>query len=94
MTTRFVDYGFADCPNRERQPDPPPSAYINGVVTPHAAFLALNQGRQIMAAISNALALDMLRDAFVTRNFRHALRPVIKVERFNAGARSREHDAY
>ena len=23
------------------QPDPPPSAYTNGVVTPHAAFLAL-----------------------------------------------------
>ena len=36
-----VDRGFGDCPGREPQPDPPPSAYTNGVVTPHAAFLAL-----------------------------------------------------
>jgi len=37
----LVDHGFAGCPGREPQPDPPPSAYTNGVVTPHAAFLAL-----------------------------------------------------
>ena len=37
----FVDHGFPGCPGREPQPDPPPSAYTNGVVTPHAAFLAL-----------------------------------------------------
>ena len=37
----LVDHGFAGCPDREPQPDPPPSAYTNGVVTPHAAFLAL-----------------------------------------------------
>ena len=37
----FVDQGFAGCPGRDPQPDPPPSAYTNGVVTPHAAFLAL-----------------------------------------------------
>lgn len=37
----LVDRGFGDCPGREPQPDPPPSAYTNGVVTPHAAFLAL-----------------------------------------------------
>jgi hypothetical protein len=37
----YVDRGFAGCPGREPQPDPPPSAYTNGVVTPHAAFLAL-----------------------------------------------------
>jgi hypothetical protein len=37
-----VDHGWDDpaCP-RAAQPDPPPSAYTNGVVTPHAAFLAL-----------------------------------------------------
>jgi hypothetical protein len=35
----LVDYGFA--PFRAAQPDPPPSAYTNGVVTPHASFLAL-----------------------------------------------------
>ena len=37
----LVDHGFAGCPNRPAVPDPPPSAYTNGVVTPHAAFLAL-----------------------------------------------------
>jgi hypothetical protein len=38
----FVDHGFAGCPGaHEPKPDPPPSAYTNGVVTPHAAFLAL-----------------------------------------------------
>ncbi|MDQ3127769.1 MAG: DUF3131 domain-containing protein [Chloroflexota bacterium] len=35
----FVDRGFAGC--RDGKPDPAPSAYTNGVVTPHAAFLAL-----------------------------------------------------
>jgi hypothetical protein len=37
----LVDHGFAGCPGRDPQPDPPASAYTNGVVTPHAAFLAL-----------------------------------------------------
>ena len=40
-TSTLVDHGFAGCPGRPAQPDPPPSAYTNGVVTPHAAFLAL-----------------------------------------------------
>lgn len=37
----LVDHGFAGCPDRPAVPDPPPSAYTNGVVTPHASFLAL-----------------------------------------------------
>jgi hypothetical protein len=37
----LVDHGFPGCPNRPAQPDPRPSAYTNGVVTPHASFLAL-----------------------------------------------------
>jgi Putative glucoamylase/RTX calcium-binding nonapeptide repeat (4 copies)/Protein of unknown function (DUF3131) len=37
----LVDSGFPGCPDREPKPPPPPSAYTNGVVTPHAAFLAL-----------------------------------------------------
>ena len=37
----LIDRGFAGCPDREPQPDPPRSAYTNGVVSPHAAFLAL-----------------------------------------------------
>jgi hypothetical protein len=36
----FIDHGYSGC--REPViPDPPPSAYTNGVVTPHAAFMAL-----------------------------------------------------
>jgi Putative glucoamylase/Protein of unknown function (DUF3131) len=42
----FVDHGFAGCPGRDPKPDPPPSAYTNGVVTPHAAFLALRWAPQ------------------------------------------------
>ena len=37
----LVDAGFPGCPDREPKPAPPPSEYTNGVVTPHAAFLAL-----------------------------------------------------
>jgi hypothetical protein len=37
----LVDHGFAGCPDRPAQPDPAPAKYTNGVVTPHAAFLAL-----------------------------------------------------
>jgi len=37
----FVDNGFAGCPGHHPKPDPKPSAYTNGVVTPHASFLAL-----------------------------------------------------
>ena len=131
----FVDHGFPGCPGGEPAPDPAPSTYTNGVVTPHAAFLALrwapeaalanlanlerdfaiytewgfrdsvnvdtglvspyylalDQG-MIMAAIGNALAHDMLREAFVTPEFRRALRRVIAVEAFNASPRSHEPD--
>jgi hypothetical protein len=125
----LVDHGFPSC-DRDPQPDPPPSAYTNGVVTPHAAFLALrwapgptlanlaklkadfniygkwgfrdsvnvdsgfvsdsylslDQGI-IMAAIGNALANDVLRNAFATKSVREALQPVIGMETFNAGPR-------
>jgi len=37
----LIDHGWPGCEGRDPQPDPPPSAYTNGVVTPHAAFLAL-----------------------------------------------------
>ncbi len=127
----YVDRGFAGC--RDGAPDP--TTYPNGVVTPHAAFLALrwapdmaldnlanlrddfdgmygewgfrdtvnvdtgfvsgtNAGTSaylsldqgiIMAAIGNALAGDMLRDAFATKTVRKALQPVMSLETFNAG---------
>ncbi len=126
----FVDRGFAGC-GRDPKPDPQPSAYTNGVVTPHAAFLALRWAPKavladvaklkadfqiydhwgfhdsvnvqtgtvsnsylsldqgiIMGAIGNALAHGVLRDAFATRDFRHALRPLIGMETFNAGPRN------
>ncbi len=126
----YVDHGFAGCPGRPAKADPPPSAYTNGVVTPHASFLALrwapndvlanlaklksdfaiydkwgfhdsvnvqtgtvskaflslDQGI-VMGAIGNALAGDMLRNAFATKDVRKALQPVIGLETFNAGPR-------
>jgi Putative glucoamylase/Protein of unknown function (DUF3131) len=45
----LVDHGFPGCDGsggRPAQPDPPSSAYRNGVVTPHAAFLALRYAPQ------------------------------------------------
>jgi hypothetical protein len=117
---------------RAPQPDPPPSRYTDGVVTPHAAFLALrwapdmtlenlanlesdfpgiyggwgfrdsvnvdsghvsdaylslDQGI-IMAAIGNALADDILRDAFATKAVRTVLQPIINMETFSAGPRN------
>jgi hypothetical protein len=122
-----VNRGYEGC--RPPEPDPPPSAYTNGVVTPHAAFLALrwapdmtlenlanlrddfadlygpwgfrdsvnvDSGRVsdfylsldqgiIMAAIGNALAGDVLRDAFASKDVRKALQPVMSIEEFGAG---------
>ena len=42
LDSTLVDRGFdhPDC-TRPGTPDPPQSAYTNGIVTPHAAFLAL-----------------------------------------------------
>jgi hypothetical protein len=126
----LVDRGFEGC--RPGAEDPPPSAYTNGVVTPHAAFLALrwapdmtlenlanlredfpgiygdwgfrdsvnvDTGRVsdfylsldqgiVMAAIGNALAGDLLRDAFATKDVRAALQPVMSIEEFGSGPRS------
>jgi hypothetical protein len=49
----LVNRGFAGCPGREPVPDPPRSAYTNGVVTPHAAFLALRyRPRETMANLA------------------------------------------
>lgn len=42
----LIDNGFAGCPDRPAVPNPPPSAYTNGVVTPHAAFLGLRYAPQ------------------------------------------------
>jgi hypothetical protein len=50
----LVDRGFdrPDCP-RPAKPDPPQSAYTNGIVTPHATFLALRyRPREALAALA------------------------------------------
>jgi hypothetical protein len=54
----LVDHGFAGCPGRDPQPDPPPSAYTNGVVTPHAAFLALRYAPEAAMTDIEKLARD------------------------------------
>jgi hypothetical protein len=47
----LVDAGFPGCPGRDAKPAPPQSAYTNGVVTPHAAFLGLRWDHE--AVLSN-----------------------------------------
>jgi hypothetical protein len=55
----LVDHGFPGCPGAHPpQPDPPPSAYTNGVVTPHAAFLALGIAPEAATANLARLARD------------------------------------
>jgi hypothetical protein len=50
----LVDRGFAGCRGRDPVPDPPRSAYTNGVVTPHAAFLALRyRPHRVMANLAH-----------------------------------------
>jgi Putative glucoamylase/RTX calcium-binding nonapeptide repeat (4 copies) len=54
----LVDRGYPGCPGRPPQPDPPPSAYTDGVVTPHAAFLALRyRPRETLANLARLEAL-------------------------------------
>ena len=54
----LVDHGFAGCPDRPALPDPPPSDYTDGVVTPHAAFLALRWAPREAAANLRRLERD------------------------------------
>jgi hypothetical protein len=51
------------------------------------SYLSLDQGI-VMASIGNALADDVLRDAFATKSVRNALQPIIGMETFGAGPRS------
>jgi hypothetical protein len=55
----LVDHGY-DAPGCERpaQPDPPQSAYTNGVVTPHAAFLGLRYAPDAALSDIRRLAAD------------------------------------
>jgi hypothetical protein len=58
----LVDRGFPGCPGRDPVPDPPQSAYTNGVVTPHAAFLALRYRPRL--ALSNLRRLESMPGVF------------------------------
>src|SRR5258705_6671145 len=68
-----VDHGFAGCPGAHAAvPDPPPQAYTNGVVTPHAAFLALRFAPEATLADVTALA-DRFPDMYGTWGFRDSV---------------------
>ena len=54
----LVDHGFGDCPGGEPVPDPPATAYTNGVVTPHAVFLALRYRPQ--QALANLATIEAM----------------------------------
>lgn len=118
------DPGFGEC----RPATAPTPDFGDGVVTPHAAFLAMmhepdqafrnlrrierelgaygaggffdavavGSGRiarrylsldqaMVLGAIGNVMSRDVLRDAFCTKEFTRALKPVISMERFGAG---------
>jgi hypothetical protein len=62
-----VDYGFPPC----RTGAPPPAAYGEGVVTPHASFLALDFDRD--AALANLAALREHFDVYGAGGFYDAV---------------------
>jgi hypothetical protein len=67
----LVDHGFEGCPGRDPVPDPPPSAYTNGVVTPHAAFLALRWAPA--ATLANLARLERDFDVYTPWGFRDSV---------------------
>jgi hypothetical protein len=67
----LVDHGFAGCPGRPATPDPAPSAYTDGVVTPHAAFLALRYRRS--AALRDLAHLEAMPGVFGRWGFRDSV---------------------
>jgi hypothetical protein len=68
-----VDHGWDDpsCA-RAAQPDPAPADYSNGVVTPHAAFLALRFAPDATVADATALA-DRFRHMYGKWGFRDSV---------------------
>jgi hypothetical protein len=67
----LVDAGFPGCPGRDPQPEPPPAAYTNGVVTPHASFLALRWAPR--AALANLANLRRDFDVYGKWGFRDSV---------------------
>ena len=67
----LVDPGFEGCPERDPQPVPQPSAFTNGVVTPHAAFLGLRwQQREVL---DNLAKLRADFDVYTDLGFRDSV---------------------
>jgi hypothetical protein len=66
----LVDNGYEGC--RPAVPNPPPSAYTNGVVTPHASFLALRYDERAARANLARLAHDF-RDLYGRWGFRDSV---------------------
>jgi hypothetical protein len=64
-----VDYGFEGCPDRE--PQPLPTEWPNGVVTPHASFLALEFAPQ--EALRNLANLREDFDIYTDWGFRDSV---------------------
>jgi hypothetical protein len=62
-----VDYGFGEC----RPPQPPPSSYGQGVVTPHASFLAMHLFAN--QALGNLAKLRANFDAYAWGGFYDAI---------------------
>ena len=70
----FVDHGFGDC--RPAKPDPPPSAYTNGVVTPRLVpGPALRAAGRAGEPRTAALALRGLRQGRLLRRRQRPVRP-------------------
>jgi Putative glucoamylase/Protein of unknown function (DUF3131) len=67
----FVDPGYPGCPGHEPKPDPLPAAYTNGVVTPHASFLALRWAPK--SALANLAALERDFDIYGKWGFRDSV---------------------
>jgi hypothetical protein len=67
----LVDRGFAGCPNRPAKADPPASAYTNGVVTPHAAFLALRYRPE--ATMTDLARLEAMPGVYTDWGFRDSV---------------------
>ena len=66
----LIDLGWPGC-RRAGAPDPPPSAYTNGVVTPHAAFLALRYAPQ--ETLANLTRLERDFDIYTRWGFRDSV---------------------
>ena len=58
----LVDHGFPGCDGHPAVADPPPSAYTDGVVTPHAAFLGLRF--RPVQTIANLARLEAMPGVF------------------------------